>query len=372
MVIPVFRKIFIIGFYRANSGMFLLALMFLFGMMRVSDHVLIATFFLSDSLLLLIPLGIGLLYNMNVISFYYKTLQLKENNFLGLTMLLEPRQKFLVSLYVQLIIFLPLVVYAVFLGVVAVMNGLPERIPMIMLALCLLFFVNVIYFRYLMNKPYHQQNIAWLKFRTFSFPGIRLYYPYHYFKYMIRADAVKMLLSKFLSVITLLVTFYIFNSEDYRISLITIGSLFSVAFNGLLVYGMHDFYENQYRITRNLPYRIINRFLIHAWILVIMILPECFAILRNFGSLGIGRTLLLMAFYFGIVILIKSLMLIRSLEPESYLKYAGYGFILLTFILLYRPPLLLLATLPVFVSALLYNYYYYKYEPVIRRSEALP
>ncbi len=371
-MLPAFKKIFIVGFYRANSGMFLFALLFLFGMMRISDHVLIAGFFLSEKILLLIPFGIWMLYNVNVLSFYIRTFKLPDNSFLGIAMLIHPHRKFRTSLFLQTAVFLPMILYIIFLSTVAAMNSLFGTILLLFISLSLLLFLNTSLFYYLLNKPFHRQNSIWERVIKISIPGIRNLYPFQYCNYVLRADTVKLLFSKFLSVITILVTLYLYKSDDYRISVVTIGALISITFNGLLIYGMHDFYENQYRITRNLPYRKMNRFLMHTLILIILLIPECFVFLRNFSIPGIGRTTELIGFYSGIAILIKSLMLIKPLQPESYLKYAGYGFILFTFLLLYRPPLFLLALVPLFSGALLYNFYYYKYEPVISRSEALP
>ncbi len=50
-----------------------------------------------------------------------------------------------------------------------------------------------------------------------------------------------------------------------------------------------------------------------------MVLPEWSVIVRNYSSLGITKTLM-KAYYSGIIDLIKWLMLLKSLKPESCLE----------------------------------------------------
>ena len=368
----VFRKIFVNGFYRANAGVFLFVLLFMFGMLRMNEHLLIAAFFLSSPVFLLIPLGISILYGFNVYFYYFRTFRQKENSFLSYSILMNRNHQARSAFGIQLFNFMPVLFYGCFLLSVAVFNGLINRIFPVVAGVIIFQLVNWFFCLVLLNRPYHSLSSRLLIRIPFHFGKSRIHYIFQFIAYAINADAIKLILSKFLSVVLITSAFYLYRSGDYKISIITLAVLFAVTFNGLLVFGMHDFYENQYRVTRNLPYSALNRFYVHSLILLILMFPELSAIMRNAGGIGFIKSLQVMAYCLGMVILIKSFLLVKAIDPEIFIKYAGYLFIGMTFLLLYRPPLILLAVVPLFISALLYKVFYYRYEPVIHSSESLP
>ena len=365
---PLFFKIYVAGFYKANAGLFLLMLMLLFGILRLNDHILLAGFFLSDKYLLLIPAAIWLMYNFNVLYFNRKTFKSPENNLLVYASLCRGRQLVSIVAVLMFLNLFPVILYAWFLGVVAIAYGLWDKLLIILTGHLILFVINVLYFLRCLRAPYPGADTG-SGTRT---AGRKYTLPYflHYVFYTFRADSIKLILSKSIAVLILSITFYLFRSGDYEFSLVTTGLLFAGMCNSLLVYGMHDFYENRCSYTRKLPVPVYSRFITGATTLTILALPDLAAIIRNLPQVGWISGISLPVFYLGLMLLIRSALLIKPVSVDTFIKFATAGFLALTFILLYQPPILLLTSVLLVLSFIIYLLRYYRYDPMIHTPES--
>ena len=132
---------------------------------------------------------------------------------------------------------------------------------------------------------------------------------------------------------------------------------------------MHDFFENKYSFLRNLPVSVIQKSMKDLYILLVLMLPELAAIMRNFSFLGITMAVKVIFFMLSLLFLLKALLLVRPVDMETLMKWLVYGFIILTFVLLYQPPITVMVISTFLVAGLIYRYLYYLYEPVIHTPD---
>jgi hypothetical protein len=363
----VFVKIFVWGFYKANAGLFTFLLLFLFGMIRMNEHILIARFFLESYGLLVYPLFVWIIYNLNVFYHFHSLARIPQNYFLSDSILADRKILFRYAVVVQVLIFFPLILYGLLLAALAIEEFLWVKSFIILGSVFILLGLNSWYFMHQVCRQYNAFPEEKVYLRK---PGKRtLRLEQQYFHYIFLSDPVRLMISKIISLVIILAVFYLYRNEEYKFSLITIGILSAALMNGMIIYDMHDFFENKYSILRNLPVPLLQKAMKDLYIILILVLPEIAAIIRNSVSGNFTLTIEITFFMLSLLFLVKAILLIRPVDTETFLKWIVYGFIILTFVLLYQPPLIVLIVFFYLLAGLLYTYLYYRYDPVIHTPD---
>src|SRR5688572_4964100 len=131
VLIPVFVR----EFYLTHTGFFLLVVAFAGGFMRSYDHIALAEFFISAPHVLVIPILFWFLYNLKVINFNWERIKQNENEFIFYFILFPVPKQWWMAIRVVLIQLLPVILYGLFLCIMAWKYEMINSIIVIVVAL---------------------------------------------------------------------------------------------------------------------------------------------------------------------------------------------------------------------------------------------
>ena len=125
-------KILIKPFYKQNAGLFIFLIIVMFGIVgQIDDHDMIDYHYalilgmLSNPLIFLLVFLLWLIYAIKCIQFVTRSVQKAENSFLGILITLQARKTYLQFFLLQLLLFLPVLLYSlVIIAVAFTMNGM--------------------------------------------------------------------------------------------------------------------------------------------------------------------------------------------------------------------------------------------------------
>ncbi|MER2996374.1 hypothetical protein [Pontibacter populi] len=301
-------KTLVIQFYKVNAGFFLFVFLVLFGIMDAREivlfHVSLMQAIVGTVTGLLVALSVWALYNYKCVVFVLNNLDKPQNSFLIQLQAFSASKQVLVFLFCQLIVYLPVLMYAVFVVSIGVENGEFIKSATIVLFLLLMCFGSAYLYSRKINS-FHKPGVAiqiWFPFSGKISKQPVLFLTYHLLH---ERKLAWVALKVFSSLIFYLV--FVRHYNDFSLGYFRLLFLIATIAHSMLVFYSFEFVEKQLAFTRNLPLTRTYRLLFYLCAYLFMLLPEfCWMwvyadglmtwpeILLTFST-GLGQLLLLTA-----------------------------------------------------------------------------
>lgn len=350
-------------FYRTYAGFLFAVFLFAVGLLKGEEHVAIAKFFTSEVKNLFFPYFASLLYELLTLYFSIRWISDQKNIFLR-DLVYMPRWPGIVLLSTTILYLnIPVIVYSLFLLVVALVSG------QILISLLIVFgsifklilFTYIIY-RFLLfpfeknyNRIFRLTLPGFLNFPVIAF-SIR-----HFFS----KNFLSFLLSKILSIGTLMVFILLIQTIDNyeRFTSVIITLVFLS--NAYLAYELFQFQNIDLNVFRNLPLKPWMILFQSLMIMITLNLPEIIIIYRNFSNLisiwdlsvNILNGLMVLLFLFAYLVYF-------DINLQQYITRIFWGSILIVILLLFDFSSYLLFMAFSTASAYLYIKGYYTFETI--------
>ncbi|WP_162427404.1 hypothetical protein [Pontibacter pudoricolor] len=268
-------KALVVQFYKVNAGFFLFVFLVLFGIMDAREivlfHVSLMQAIVGTVTSLLVALGVWTLYNYKCVVFVLNNLDKPQNIFLVNLQAFSATQQFMAFLFCQLIVYLPVLVYAGFAVSIGIKNGELIKAATIVLFLLLTCFGSAyLYFRKV--NSFHKKSMALQLRLPFSDKLSRqtaLFLTYHLLHERKLAWVV-------LKVFSALVFYLVFvtHRDNFSLGYFRLLFLMATIAHSMLVFYSFEFVEKHMAFTRNLPLTRTHRLLFYLCAYLFMLLPE--------------------------------------------------------------------------------------------------
>lgn len=343
-------------YYQDNIGFFLVVLYLAFGVLRANEHIALATSIANSLTLTLLTIGLWSVYYLKSLGFIYKILNTKQYKFIR-ELLLYPKSKQFAWLFlVQLLIGLPAWGYAAFISLFNFQFGTYTN-WLIMFGFLILANATItattIYF---LKKPTKEiQPGLWTRLIS---KNISLPYPIWYVRHLFVHEPMLAFLSKTGSLLLLLGSFYLYETDVYDWRLLAVGALFAFIINSILIYNYYEFNRKNYW-TYNLPIPKPQIIISTLATLFILFIPEILLILINVpASINITDSVGLILFGVSIGYFLLNSLLLKPMLKENYGKRVFSLLVLMIFIIMYSIPLIIVDFILLALGAWILSRYY--------------
>jgi hypothetical protein len=336
-------------FYRQRAGFFLVLLGVLFGFLSGREHHAFAVFFLTapqGALYLLVLWG---LYAALLAQWVDRQWSLPAWAVVYQARLLPPMRKYRYLSAVVLGLLQPVLYHALYLLVVAGQEGLWGRFGPIGAVLLLLAGLLLAAANYRLQTPGRVQQ---RKGSTLRLPVRRpARWTFWTLEWLLRERGLTLLLSKAGAMLVMMGTLTYYQSGTYDLRLPAIGSLLAYLLNVGLSYELYGWESQQWLWARSLPVAYAKHYrrvvLLHA----LLLLPETLLALRYLGGeLTAVAVLHLYGLGLGAVLLYHSSLYRKHRLAADTLRPVFWGYLLLTFAVLYHLPIAGLALVAGFIA----------------------
>jgi len=375
MVSPLTRvltKIFVKGFYRVHAGLllFFFVTLLTYGFFinvlnethltpadRILNNLILVLTLLSSPLMVIVVFVAWFFYTVKSWDYVLGQMTIPANEFLYYSSTAMPRRGQAGSWFVvQLLISVPMIVYALFSIVVGAVYHYYLVPVIIVLYIVLLSGVSAGLYAYVINRRIRSQKGSWLSglVRGWDKPFFSL------FLYAVM-DKLKVafVVTKLLSALAIIGGFHILTDvrEDTRAAgMVTLGMVMAHA---LLLYQSYRFEHTALRFSLNFPYRKIQVYVSWGLTYALLTLPEILWLFTRFEA-GLAWGLLL--FHVSAGLLVRSILYRTALDMKKFI-YAVFYFFILSFAAIVLKLLWPLVIVTLATSWIVFQKYYYKQTP---------
>ncbi len=359
--ISILQKVIVNHFYKVNAGLFLFLFFVLFGTPHniPQFHLGIVKIIIQSPAFLLGVMGVWFLYNFKCMDYVIKQLRQPRQLFLYCLHNLSQRRRWFYLLFVQLMVYLPVLAYAVFVAVIAAKTGqFLCCIEIILFNAAVLCLTPFVYIKAVERTSFFKRPIAFPKvyFRLakplFSIP---LYYIWHNRKQML-------FVTKLFSLLLLYAFIKLYEPDYYDIRPLLLCFLLVAAANSIIVFEMKMFEDVFLQMQKNFPLTITRRFVTSLATQAVLLLPELIFVCKGyplyFTITDYAQVVLLGV---GLLSIFHACLLADDMNTDVYMKIIFAILTILFFVILYNPGILL-ELLLLAVSFGLYASYYYDFE----------
>jgi len=359
----VLYKSLVLPFYRQHSGILLTVVFLMFGVVESSQvvnyHVSLISGMLGSGIFLLIVMGIWLLYSLKSLHYFIKISSQDSYRFLDHLAAIHASKSFLAFLFTVVLSFLPILIYSIFIYVIAFkqqMYGEAALIFVYQSFLCCLVAL-------ILNHRVRHQHIKPL----FTLPQIP--WPFRSglasfsLSYLLKEEKAALFISKLFSIALIYVVRETLEpGDDFRI--IGITWIFAVLAHTFIVGKLKDFGDQFLHWTRSLPITTNSRYLVLLKIYSLLLLPELFLVATSIGH-GISLIGLLLLFIFatGYLLFIHAYLYKPGRIVDRFATFLFWAFIF-SFFLILSKLLWLTALLYFSISFYWFRRWFYRHEPI--------
>jgi len=360
-------KSWVYPFYKTYAGFLFAVFLFAAGLLRGVEHLALASFFTSNFKNLIYPLAGFIMYELLTLHFSIKWVSDVKNRIIRSILFLDFRPRFKLLLNIVLYLQIPVVLYSVFLLIVALFNG-QIIVPMVILTLSIIRFAL---YALILNRififPIEKAYKHSFRFRipaVINFPIINFS-----LTQIFTQRLLSLILSKVISIGLLIISIILIETIDYyeRFSALAIFMIFLA--NAFLSFDLFRFHNIDLNIFRSFPIKPWH-FLIQTFsLMIILALPEIIIIYRNFLPIT-GAGFITMHIINGLLVLLflYSYLLYFNIELKDYIMRIFWASIFMSMLLLFDIPVYLL--LIILCSFTFYFYFkgYYSFEMVYNQK----
>lgn len=320
-------------FYRQNAGFFLFLFLVFFGVVAPSQqpayHYALILGMLDAPVFLGIVLMAWFLYALKCNNWITSSLQDPDFSFLNLLSRLDKRRSFWWLLVVQIILFLPVSLYALIVSGVAFYKGRYGIGLTVQLYMALLSLAGARRYRYLIDNPGEFDNPGIAGGRTRSLPFLRLRRlagmapPYWSFfiRYLFHANKALLLGLKFFGCAIL---FLLLKDQDpsyYDIRMPFLLYDLALFGHGVLIYRCRELEEKRMLFYRSLPVSLSARFFQFACLYFLLLIPEmCTIGWLTPASVRVKDAFGFIVAGYSVLLLLHSVLEVVTLKMSDFLK----------------------------------------------------
>ncbi|MCF0070555.1 hypothetical protein LZD49_08730 [Dyadobacter sp. CY261] len=336
------------AFFRQRAGTFLVLLGVLFGFLSANEHHAFAAFFLTGSYGMIALFAIWLVYTFLCAQFLINTWRLPEYTFIFHARTWSSFTRTRRFAVMALGFLQPILYYGIYLLMISIQDKLLTRLwPVIPFYIVLVMLLTAIAEWRIRNPvlyvPVKTKSIINWPFRR---PVSWLFWS---MEWLVRERGITLLVGKLGAMLVAAGTMLYYSTGEYDIRMPAVGMSLAYLLNLGLSYELYQWEGEVWLWGRSLPVPARVRWGRAVVAHIILILPETLVVLRS-GALGFAEVVQL--FVLGITILIVSHLYYykRSGLPENAMHVLLFGFIGLTLLILYKIPILLIASFGILFS----------------------
>ena len=271
---------------------------------------------------------------------------------------LSRSQTYSVFLFLQLTILLPVVIYSIIILAVAIKSGFYYHTLSIFIYQVSLWLFS----SWVITRNIHQKHIGrFIKLPSLQIPIDRAL-PFFYTSHLLKQQKVGVLISKLFSIAIIYVVLQTMDPfDDVRIALLAF--LFGLTSHSFLVFELKRFENEHLHWLRTLPLSLYFRFLCYLAIYSIIILPEMMLWTSSIGrKISFSNWLLLYSFAISFLVFLHVRLFKSGQTMDTYTQFLLWLFLVCFFLILCKLAFLLPGLL-VFISFLLFQNRFFRYEP---------
>lgn len=351
-------------YYRQNTGFLFLVLMFGFGILRPEDHIALASYVFASPFLLVLVFGLWALYHLKTLFFVRQRFLWDSHSFLYELVLIPATARRFLLWAVQMMLWLPVVAYAAFVGYFGWKTGQRSAVLLTGGYLLLLPLTGVGAYEYRLFRPNPDTRLNQLS----AYINRRFTKPYwsYFVLYLFNQAPVLLFLTKAFTCAVVVGVCRLYPTDSYDERLLSLAGAVIGMVHLVILLHLYEFEHVQLPLLRNLPLSPGKRFVHYSCLFTLLILPE---ILFLFRYLPQGVSFLYALEWCGLLIGLLWLIFGRFLQKhhtmEHLLKLGVYAFVALYFLVMFRLPLPVIIFLCLSAGVWLFNRHYYSSEYLI-------
>jgi len=336
-------------FFRQRAGMFFVMIAVLFGFLSGREHHAFAVFFLTDRFGMLYLFLVWFAYTLFCIHFLLNLWKQQEYHFVFQTRLWGNKKRLGRFSIIALGFLQPLVFYGIYVFAVAYQAGLLDSAWPIPIYYLLLTSALAIAAEWRIQNPRLAVNKKHLTGKwQLPRPVSWIYWS---IEFLFREKGVTLLICKTGAAIVFVCTLIYYGTDDYDLRLPAIGLSLGYLLNIGLSYELFRWESVVWMWNRSLPLSINRRFLRTMLIHALLILPETLICLR-YHVLSFGDAVQLYSLGLGLIMMFHVYLYKKNGLLEDSMQPVLIGFVILTLLILYKIPVLVIAS-----SCVLFSYY---------------
>ncbi|MFN8347166.1 MAG: hypothetical protein U0X91_19345 [Spirosomataceae bacterium] len=366
-VLHILRKTLVIEYYRLNTGFLFLVLMFAFGILRPEDHIALSAYVFASPFLLTLVFVFFALYHLKTVFFVRQRLLWDSHDFLFHLVLLPQRERWFALWYVQMMLWLPVLLYVVFVGYYGWKIGQQTAVLLTFLYLFLIPFTGIAAYEYRLFHPNPDSKLS----RFSGYLNRRFTKPYwsYFILYLFKENPVLLFLTKGFTCFVILGVCKIYPTDSYDERLLSLGVLTVGMVHSVLLLHLYEFEHLQLPLLRNLPLTLRQRSFQYFQLFLLLLLPEALFLARY---LPVGVSWVYAVQGWGLMVSILWLLFGRFLQRhylmDTLLRQGFYAFILGFFLIMFRVPAGLLALAAALSGIELFRRFYYRSEYIVHEE----
>jgi hypothetical protein len=328
-------KIFVAGFYRVHAGLLMMMFFVMFGMIEPGQlfnyEKTLMLAFLSSPFFMFAVFVVWLLYAIKAFIYVSGQINAANQQFLFYSSNVFDRRAHFKSWFVtQTAIMLPILTYALVAVFAAIWYHYYLAAFSITLYLLVLTAGSAALYIKQVNRLVDgsQQSFILQIANGWKKPFFSLFI-YHVFDKL----KVHYLLSKILSLLIIIMVFYLFADVQHDVRVAGIAMLGVVTAHMVIIYQNHNFESVYLSFARNLPYHRWDRFLNVVVAYLFLLLPECVWLFYRFNP-AIAVQLLLLGL--SLTLLFRSIIYAIGLNMDKYLQWVLGLFIVLFWVIMFK------------------------------------
>ena len=362
VVINILQRALVNHFYKVNAGFFLFWFFVLFGVVApgqvISYHLSLIQGMIQSLVFLGCVIVSWLLYTLKCIDYTVKQLNEPRQFFLFSLHTLSNKQQFIYLLYVHLLIYMPVLLYAITVTVIAAKQHFYWATIEIIISNISMILLATFTYRFSLQK----KEFFISKFLP------QIHFPFHkplffmplWFIWIRRKQMLFM--TKLFSLLLLYGFINLYEPEKHDIRPLLLIILLIEMAHCSIVFQIRLFEEEYLTFSRNLPIPLVKRFASLLFLFILLLLPELLFVWDAFPHhfrLTDFPQLLLLAI--SLPMLFYSSLLMDDIDSDSYFRIVfGIG-VVLFFSILYDPGILLFASITG-ISFVLFSSHLYTFE----------
>jgi len=344
-------------FFRQRAGMFFVLLAILFGFMGGSEHYGFALFFLTDPFGMFYLAGIWILYTF-LCSHFVSNLWIQPDYSFIYQTRLWPNFKRVSRFFLMALGFLqPILYYGVYILAIARQDKLLHRVWPIFIFYMFLSAAVVLVAEWRIRNP-QLFNLKAKSSSAWPFPR-PVSWIYWSIEWLIREKGLTFLTCKAGSVGIIICTLIYYQTDVYDIRLPAIGFSLGYLLNIGLSFELFYWENDVWLWNRSLPISMPERFLRTGIIHAVLLAPETLVALR-YQIISFSEVMQLYILGLALILLFHIYLYKQSALLEDMMKPVLSGFVILTFMILYKIPVWGIAAAGFVISYYLYFKWYGK------------
>jgi hypothetical protein len=366
-ILNILRKTLIVEYYRLNTGFLFLVLMFAFGILRPEDHIALSAYVFASPFLLVLVFVFFAFYHLKTVFFVRQRLLWDSHDFLYQLVLIPKWQRWAALLYVQFMLWLPVVIYAGFVGYYGWKIGQRAAVIATSCYLVLMPLTGIAAYEYRLFRPNPDTKLS-------AFSGYlnrRFTKPYwsYFLLYLFKDNPVLLFLTKGFTCFIVLGVCKIYPTDSYDERLLSLGALTIGLVHSVLLLHLYEFEHLQLPLLRNLPLTLPQRAAQYFLLFAFLLLPETLFLVRYLPKdVSWLYAIQHWGFMMGLLWLIFGRFLQRHYIMDTLLRQAFYAFFSGFFLVMFHVPAGILTVIALLLGLWLFQRFYYQSEYIVHEE----